>query len=170
MQENTGAVTFQGTPLTLVGDLIAVGEEAPDFTLLDNGLEPVSLGDYTGKVIVLATVPSLDTPVCDKESRRFGKEAEAFGNDVELVIASMDLPFAQARWLAEAGLNVTTLSAHRDTLFAEDYGILVKELRLLARAVFIIDRAGVVRYVQLVSEIAEEPDYAAVLAAIAEIT
>ena len=129
-----------------------------------------TLGAYAGKVVVLVTVPSLDTPVCDMESRRFGAEAENFGDGVELVVASMDLPFAQARWCADANLTITTLSGHSDTKFEEDYGILVKELRLLARAVFIIDADGVVRYVQLVKEIAEEPDYDAVLAALAEVS
>ena len=169
MKEQKGAVTFQGAPLTLVGELAGVGSKAKDFTLLDNGLSPVSLGDYAGKVVVLVTVPSLDTPVCDKESRRFIHEAESFGDDVELVIASMDLPFAQARWSADAGVSVNTLSAHSDTVFAEDYGVLVKELRLLARAVIIIDRTGTVGYVQLVKEITEEPDYDAVLAGLAGI-
>jgi thiol peroxidase len=150
-----------------VGDEVSVGTEAPDFQALNNDLQPVSLSQFKGKVVVLSSVPSLDTPVCDMETRRFNQEAENLGDDVVILTLSMDLPFAQKRWCGAAGVTrVITLSDHRDASFGQAYGVLIKELRLLARAVFVVDREGVVRHVQLVKEIAEEPDYAAVLEAV----
>lgn len=167
MAERPGAVTMRGAPLTLVGDEVSVGTEAPDFQALNNDLQPVSLSQFKGKVVVLSSVPSLDTPVCDMETRRFNQEAENLGDDVVILTLSMDLPFAQKRWCGAAGVTrVITLSDHRDASFGQAYGVLIKELRLLARAVFVVDREGVVRHVQLVKEIAEEPDYAAVLEAV----
>ncbi|MBZ4659990.1 MAG: thiol peroxidase [Desulfacinum sp.] len=167
MAERPGAVTMRGAPLTLVGDEVSVGTKAPDFQALNNDLQPVSLSQFQGKVVVLSSVPSLDTPVCDMETRRFNQEAENLGDDVVILTLSMDLPFAQKRWCGAAGVTrVITLSDHRDASFGQAYGVLIKELRLLARAVFVVDREGVVRHVQLVKEIAEEPDYAAVLEAV----
>lgn len=166
MKERKGLITFQGMPLTLVGDGLKAGDKAPDFSLLNNDLGPVRLSDYKGKVCLLVTVPSLDTPVCDVETRRFNKEASALGPDVAVLGISMDLPFAQKRWCGAAGIErVKTLSDHRDASFGEAYGVLVKELRLLARAIFVVDRQGTVRYEQLVGEIANEPDYEAALRA-----
>jgi thiol peroxidase len=167
MTERKGAVTMKGHPLTLIGNEVRVGQPAPDFTALDAGLAPVALSSLPGKVVVIASVPSLDTSVCDIETRRFNEEAGRLGPDVQVLAVSMDLPFAQKRWCGAAGVkNVLTLSDHRDAAFGRAYGVLIKELRLLARAVFVVDRGGVIRYIQLVKEIATEPDYAAVLEAV----
>ncbi len=170
MKERTGAVTMRGNPLTLVGDEVTVGQAAPDFTVLDNDLAPVSFSSFRGKTCIVASVPSLDTPVCDVETRKFNEEAAKLGSDVAVLTISMDLPFAQKRWCAAEGIDaVQTLSDHRDASFGEAYGVLIKELRLLARAVFVVDSEGVLRYKQLVKEIADEPDYEAVLAAVREL-
>ena len=167
MKEHTGVITFQGNPLTLVGNEVKVGGKAPDFMLLDSDLTPVSLADFEGKTLIIAVIPSLDTPVCDMETVRFNKEAAAFGDNVRLLTVSMDLPFAQARWrAAKSADNVTILSDHKDASFGEAYGVLIKELRLLARVVFIVDGAGIIRYIQMVKDVASEPDYADVLAAL----
>ncbi len=166
MEERNGAVTMKGKPLTLVGPELKPGRKAPDFEVLKTDLSPVSLASFAGKVLVLASVPSLDTPVCDLETRRFNQEANDLGKDVAVLTFSMDLPFAQQRWCGAAGVErVITLSDHRDASFGKAYGVLIKELRLLARAVFVVDRAGVVRYAQLVREVADEPDYEAALQA-----
>jgi thiol peroxidase len=170
VKERTGLVTFKGIPLTLVGDGPDKGDKAPDFSLLDNDLNPVSLADFKGKVCLLSTVPSLDTPVCDKETRKFNEEASQLGPDVVVLAISMDLPFAQKRWCGAAGIQqVRTLSDHRDGSFGSSYGVLIKELRLLARAVFVVDREGVIRYEQLVGEVAEEPNYDAALSAVRQL-
>jgi thiol peroxidase len=170
MEERTGLVTSKGNPLTLVGTAIDVGDKAPDFTVLDNDLSPVSLASFVGKKIVIASVPSLDTAVCSTEARKFNERATQLGDDVVVLVVSMDLPFAQKRWCAAEGIDrVQTLSDHRDASFGEAYGVLIKELRLLARAVFVIDEEGVVRYIQLVSEVSQEPDYDAVLKAVGEL-
>ena len=167
MVERSGEVTMQGNPLTLVGPALKVGDQAPDFVVLNNDLAPVRLSEYRGKVCVLSSVPSLDTPVCDMETRRFNQEAGNLGKEVVILTISMDLPFAQKRWCGAAGVDkVITLSDHRDASFGSAYGVLIKELRLLARAVFIVDRKGVIQYIQLVKEIASEPDYEAVLNAL----
>ncbi|WP_449243838.1 thiol peroxidase [Desulfobacca acetoxidans] len=167
MTERQGIITIHGNPLTLLGDEIKVGSLAPDCELLDNDLHPVKLSFYRDKVLVLASVPSLDTPVCDFESRRFNDEAAGLGEAVQVVVVSMDLPFAQKRWCGAAGAaRLQTLSDHRQADFGAAYGVLIKELRLLARAVFIVDREGIVQYVQLVPEVAAEPDYEAVLRAL----
>jgi len=167
MKERNGAVTMHGNSLTLLGKDLKVGESAPDLQLLDNDLNPVKLSSYRGKVCVISAVPSLDTPVCDMETRRFNHEAADLGSDVAIVTVSMDLPFAQKRWCGAAGVDkVVTLSDHRAAAFGEAYGVLIKELRLLARAIFVIDKEGIIRYIQLVKEISEEPDYDAVLEAV----
>ncbi|ATD81413.1 MULTISPECIES: thiol peroxidase [Desulfovibrio] len=161
------SVTFMGNPLTLVGELPVVGQKAPDFTVLANDLSPRTVKDFAGKVAVLVTVPSLDTPVCDMEVRRFNKEAAALSDKVRIAAVSCDLPFAQARWCGAAGVAaVSSLSDHRDVSFGTNYGVLIKELRLLARAVFVVGADGVLRYVQLVPEVTHEPDYDAVLEAV----
>lgn len=167
MKERKGLVTIKGKPLTLIGNEIKVGDKAPDFTCLDNDLNPVNLSSFKDKVCVLATVPSLDTPVCDIETRRFNSEADKLGKDVVILTISVDLPFAQKRWCGSAGVEkVITLSDHKDTGFGLAYGVLIKELRLLARAIFIVDRTGIIQYIQLVPEIASEPDYQAALTAV----
>jgi thiol peroxidase len=170
MKERTGSITFQGNPLTLLGSELKVGDKAPDFELLDNDLGPVNLSSFGGKVCVISSVPSLDTPICDMETRRFNEEAGKLGDHVSILTVSMDLPFAQKRWCGAAGVEkVTTLSDHRDAKFGENYGVLIKELRLLARAIFVVDQEGVIQYIQLVKEVTEEPDYDAVIAAVGKL-
>jgi thiol peroxidase len=167
MTEHPGAITMKGNPLTLIGRLPEVGQAAPDFEVLDNNLTPVRLSSFKGKICIIASVPSLDTPVCDIETRRFNMEAAKLSADVIILTISMDLPFAQKRWCGAAGIDkVTTLSDHRNAEFGAAFGTIIKELRLLARAVFVIDKNGIVRLVQLVKEVAQEPDYEAVLAAV----
>jgi thiol peroxidase len=167
MQERKGIVTFKGNPMTLMGPEVRPGDKAPDFRVVDNSLSPVTLADYRGKVKLISAVPSLDTPVCDAETRRFNKEAAAMPGDVVVLTVSMDLPFAQKRWCGAAGIDrVTTLSDYQDRSFASAYGVLIKELKLLSRAVFVVDAGDVVRYVQQVREVTSEPDYAPVLAAV----
>ena len=167
MQERQGEITFQGNPLTLLGNDLKVGDTVPDVTLLGNDLNPVQLSDYKGKVCVISVVPSLDTPVCDMQTRRFNEEAGNLGGNVAILTTSMDLPFAQARWCGAAGIDkVATLSDHRDAAFGEAFGLLIKELRLLARAVLVVDQEGIIQYIQLVKEVTEEPDYGAALEAV----
>jgi thiol peroxidase len=167
MQERSGVITFQGNPLTLLGAELKVGDSAPDAILLSNDLSPTQLSSYKGKVCVISVVPSLDTPVCDMQTRRFNEEAGNLGDNVAILTMSMDLPFAQARWCGAAGVDkVATLSDHRDAAFGEAFGVLIKELRLLARAVFVVDKDGAIQYIQLVKEVTEEPDYNAVLEAV----
>ena len=164
MQERTGIITMKGNPLTLVGNEVKVGDVAPDFVALDNNLSPVRLSSFKGKVLVLSSVPSLDTPVCDLETRRFNEEAGRLGTDVIFLTISMDLPFAQRRWCGASGVTkVQTLSDHRDASFGISYGVLIKELRLLARAVFVVDQNGVIQHAELVKEVSKEPDYDAAL-------
>jgi thiol peroxidase len=160
MHERHGFVTFKGAPLTLVGDAPEVGSKAPAFSALRNDLSPFSLADVSGKVLVVNSVPSLDTPVCAAQTRRFNEEAAHLGEQARVLVISMDLPFAQKRFCSTEGIaNLDTLSDHRDASFGTAYGLLVKETRLLARAVLVIDRAGLVQYAQLVPEVGQEPDY-----------
>ncbi len=167
MKERTGIITMRGNPLTLVGEEVKVGDPAPDFVVLDNNLSPIKFSSYRGKTCIISSVPSLDTPVCDTETRRFNEEAGRLGSDVVILTISMDLPFAQKRWCAAAGVDkVQTLSDHRDASFGSAYGVLIKELRLLARAVFLVDRGGIIRYIQWVKEVSKEPDYEEILSAL----
>ena len=169
MTEKKNTITFKGNPLTLSGSLPKVGQTALDFEVLSNDLSPVKLSDFKGKTLVICSVPSLDTSVCDTEVRRFNEEATSLGEDVAVLAISMDLPFAQKRWCGAAGIkNVQTLSDHRDASFGRAYGVLINELRLLARAVFVVDKKGVIRYIQLVDEMTNEPDYDAALRAAKE--
>ena len=171
MTEHSGAITMKGNPLTLIGRLPEVGQSAPDFEVLDNNLTPVKLSSFKGKICIIASVPSLDTPICDIETRRFNTEAANLSADVVILTISMDLPFAQKRWCGAAGIDkVITLSDHRNAEFGAAFGTIIKELRLLARAVFVVDKNGIVKLVQLVKEVAQEPDYAAVLAAVKQLT
>ena len=171
MKERSGIATIEGKPLTLVGEEVKVGDKAPDFTVLDNDLSPVNFSTYRGKICIISSVPSLDTPVCDAETRRFNQEAGRLGSDVVILTISMDLPFAQKRWCGAAGVDkVQTLSDHREASFGTAYGVLIKELRLLARAIFVVDREGIIQYVQLVKELTKEPDYEAVLNAASKLT
>lgn len=168
MQERKKAATFQGNPLTLIGPALKPGDKAPAFTCLDAELKPVKLTDFKGMVRVLLAVPSLDTPVCSIETSRFNAEAKKLPKDkVAVLTVSMDLPFAQARFCsAEKIANLKTVSDHRDATFGENYGTLIKQLRLLSRAVFVVDARGKLAYVQYVKEITKEPDYDAALAAV----
>jgi thiol peroxidase len=169
MVERSGAVTMKGKPLTFVGQEIKVGDKAPDFQVVANDLSTVSFSSYRDKVCIIASVPSLDTPVCEIETSRFNNEAANLSSDIVILTISMDLPFAQKRWCGAKGVDkVVTLSDHRDAAFGTAYGVLIKELRLLARAVFVVDREGTVRYRELVKEISNEPDYEAVLEAAAK--
>jgi len=160
MEEKNGLVTLHGNPVTLLGPTLSVGDAAPNATALANDLRPVELAAYHGKIVILSFVPSLDTPVCDMETRRFNELAAHFSDNIAILTVSVDLPFAQARWCGHAEVEqVVTLSDHRDLDFGQKFGVLIKDLRLLARAVFIIDRQGVIQYIQLVPEIGSEPDY-----------
>jgi thiol peroxidase len=167
MDERSGIITSRGNPLTLLGKEIKVGDQAPDFQVLDNDLKPVSLSTYSGKTILISSVTSLDTSVCDMETRRFNEEAGKLGDDVIILTISMDLPFAQKRWCGASGVDrVITLSDHREAEFGKNYGVLIKELRLLARAVFLLDKESVIRYVEIVPEVSSEPNYEAAIEAI----
>ncbi|MCT4536252.1 thiol peroxidase [Halodesulfovibrio sp.] len=166
MIERSGLVTFHGNGLTLEGTSVEPGDAAPDFSVLTNDLQTKTLADYKGKVVLLVTVPSIDTPVCDVEARRFNQEAADLHEDIEVLTVSTDLPFAQARWCGAAGINsVEVLSDHKDLSLGHAYGVAIKELRLLARAVFVIDRNHKVTYTEIVPEVTNEPNYEAVIKA-----
>ena len=170
MSERTGLITFLGGPLTLAGNPVAVGDTAPDFAVLTNELAPAKLADFTEKGLILIAVPSLDTAVCDLEARKFNKEMASLTGKAKALVISMDLPFAQKRWADAAGVtNITTLSDHRDASFGRAYGLLIKELRLLARAVLVLGPDRKVVYLELVPEVTHEPDYAAALAALGKV-
>jgi thiol peroxidase len=171
MAERTGAVTMKGNPLTLTGSEVKVGQKAPDAELTANDLSAVKLSSICqGKVCLITSVPSLDTSVCDAETRRFNEAAAGLGQDVAILAISMDLPFAQTRWCGAAGVeHVQTLSDHRTADFGRSFGVLLEDLRLLARAVFVVDKDGTVRYVELVKEVTNEPDYDAALRAAKEL-
>ncbi|WP_394185752.1 thiol peroxidase [Metabacillus halosaccharovorans] len=159
------SITFKNNPVTLIGNEVNVGDQAPDFTVLSNDLSPVTLANSKGKVRIISVVPSIDTGVCDAQTRRFNEDASNLSN-VEVLTISMDLPFAQKRWCASNGLeNVQTLSDHRDASFGEAYGVLIKELRLLARSVFVVDSNDKVKYVEYVSEATNHPNYEAAIEA-----
>ncbi len=166
MEEKTGIITFKGTPFTLLGPTLKVGNRAPDFRVVDNSLTPVTLADSKGKTRIISAVPSLDTPVCDTETRRFNLEAAQLPADVVVLTISLDLPFAQKRWCGAAGIDkVITLSDYQDKSFGLAYGVLIKELQLLTRAIFVVDSNDIISYIQIVPEVTEEPDYAAALEA-----
>jgi thiol peroxidase len=170
MAERPGVITKKGNPLTLVGQEVNVGDLAPDFEVIANDLSPFKFSTLKGTVCVISAVPSLDTPTCDIETRRFNAEAAKLGPDVAILTISMDLPFAQKRWCGAAGVDrVKTYSDHREAAFGMAYGVLIKELRLLARAVFVVDKAGTLRYMQLVKELANEPNYDEVLKAVGQL-
>lgn len=163
-------VTMHGQALELTGNPIAVGSKAPDFVAVDNNLNEVHFNDLPGKAFVISAVPSLDTPVCDRETRRFNVEAGKLGKDVQVLTISMDLPFAQARWCAAAGVeNVKTLSDYRYAAFGSAYGVLIQGLRLESRCVFVVGPDRRVTYIQQVGEITNEPNYDEVLAEVAKV-
>ncbi|MDX2181330.1 MAG: thiol peroxidase [Bryobacteraceae bacterium] len=161
--ERHGATTFKGNPLTLVGPELKTGDKAPDFDAVDKTLSPASLGE--GTVRIFSVVPSLDTPVCDMQTKRFNDEVAKLPG-VEIITVSMDLPFAQARWANAFGVdNVKMVSDHRSGSFGEAYGTLIKEWRMESRAIFVVDQDNTLRHVEYVKEVADHPDYEAALAA-----
>ncbi|MDN5709585.1 MAG: thiol peroxidase [Planococcus sp. (in: firmicutes)] len=164
-------ITFKQNPVTLPGNEVKVGDQAPDFTVLSNSLEPKTLQDFKGKVLLLSVVPSLDTGVCSDQTKRFSEEAASLGEDVEVLTVSCDLPFAQKRWTEINGVDsITTLSDHRDLSFGEAYGLTMQELRLLARSIFVVDKDGKVAYVEYVAEGTDHPDYDKALEAVKALT
>jgi thiol peroxidase len=170
MNKTTTAPTMKGNPVTLLGKEIEVGQTAPDVTLVANDLSTFQLSSLKGKKIILSVVPSLDTGICDLQTKRFNKEAGNLGNDVVILTISTDLPFAQKRWCGATGSDkIKTLSDHRDASFGENYGVLIKGLRLLTRAIFIVDSNFKIVYKQIVPEITTEPNYDDVLAALKKI-
>ncbi|MCX6827571.1 MAG: thiol peroxidase [candidate division Zixibacteria bacterium] len=170
MKERNGIVTMKGNPLTLLGNELKLGDTAPEFELLDTDMAPFKLSSAKGNICIISSVPSLDTPVCDMETRRFNKEATRLGPNVTILTISMDLPFAQKRWCGAAGVdNVKTLSDHRDASFGTAYGVLIKDLRLLARAVFVVDQKGIIRYIQFVKDVTNEPNYETIMNAVAKL-
>lgn len=169
--ERTGVATVKGNPLTLIGSQLKVGDHAPDFKVNKDLTTQVTLADYAGKVKLISVVPSLDTGVCDAQTRRFNEEAAALGDNVVILTLSVDLPFAQARWCGAAGVDkVITLSDYKDVSFGEAYGVLIKELRLLMRSIFVIDSNNKVQYVEYLKEMTEHPDYEAAIAAVKQLT
>ena len=168
VKTRVGAITLKGTPTDLAGAELKVGDAPPNFILQNNALEDVSQNSFAGKTLIIATIPSLDTPVCHAETKKFNEHAMDLAN-VEVLVVSTDLPFGQKRWCGSEGVeNVTTLSAHRSTKFGEDYGVLISGGpfdRCLARAIFVINPEGKLAHVEYVKEVAEHPNYAAALAA-----
>ena len=163
--ERKGVITFMGNPLTLVGKELKVGKKAPAFSALEKDLSEVKLSDFKGKVKIISVTPSLDTPVCDLQAKTFEKKAKKLSDNIVVINISMDLPFAIARFSESAKIGkIRTLSDHRDASFGNAYGILIKELRLLARSVFVVDQSDVVRYMEIVPEVTNQPDYEKALA------
>jgi thiol peroxidase len=170
MEKTKGLITMKGKPLTLTGNEVKVGDPAPDAELLANDLSAVKLSAFRGKVCIISSVPSLDTSVCSLETRRFNEQAGRLGDNVVILTVSMDLPFAQKRWCQAEGVeSLQTLSDHRNASFGKIYGVLLKEMRLLARAVFVVGKDGIVRYKQIVKELTDEPDYKAAMEAVREL-
>lgn len=164
MQEQIDAITMKGNPLTLVGPKIEIGQQAPDAQLVNKALEPVKLSSFFGKICVITCFPSLDTSVCDMMTRRFNEEAVSLDDNAVVLAISMDLPFAQDRWCIAADVkNVFMLSDHRNASFGQAYGVLIKDLRLLGRGVFVVDKTGIVRSAEIVKELTGEPNYDSVL-------
>jgi len=160
MTEVANAVTMKGNPVTLLGNDVKIGDDAPDCTLVANDLSDFTLSSLKGKKVLLSVVPSLDTGTCDLQTKHFNQDATELGDDVAIVTISMDLPFAQKRWCGATGSEaIITVSDHRDAAFGEAYGVLIKGLRLLTRAIFVVDAAGTLQYKQFVSEITTEPNY-----------
>lgn len=163
--ERPGATTLKGNPLTLIGPQLGPGDKAPEFEVVDKALQPVSLAGTSGSVRIFSVVPSLDTPVCDAQTKRFN-EAAANLPDVKMYTVSMDLPFAQSRWCGAMGVDkVVMLSDHRSGSFGEQYGTLIKELRIESRAIFVVDKDDRLLHVEYVKEVADHPDYDAALSA-----
>ena len=168
--ERKGVVTLQGNPLTLLGEEIKVGQKAPGFVVLDSDLQEVGLDAFAGKVKLIASVPSLDTPVCDIEIKRFNEEASKISEDIVILFISVDLPFAQKRFCQSFDITkVKTFSDHKTADFGNQYGVLIKELRLLSRALFVVDKGDMISYVEYVKEVADQPDYDSALQALKKV-
>ncbi|OYT71283.1 MAG: lipid hydroperoxide peroxidase [Armatimonadetes bacterium JP3_11] len=168
--ERSNAVTFRGNPLTLIGKELKPGDPAPDATVIKQDLTPVNIHDYKGKVLLLSVVPSLDTSVCSAQTKKFNEEASQLPDTVKVITVSMDLPFAQKRFCSAENIDkIEVLSDHREGAFGQAYGVLVKELRILSRAVFVVDPQGVIRYAEYVPEITNHPNYDAALQAVREL-
>ena len=169
MANRTGLVTLKGNPISLTGDPVEVGQKAPDFTVVANDLSNKTLADFAGKAVIISSVPSLDTPVCDTETKRFNDEAGKLGDNVVVLTISRDLPFAQKRWCGANGAsNVQCASDFRDGSFGQSYGLVIADgplAGILARAVIVVDKAGNITYQEIVPEIAQEPNYDAALEA-----
>jgi thiol peroxidase len=169
--EQTGVVTMGGNPMTLSGSSLAVGDKAPDFTVLDQELKPKTLKDFSGKFKVISVTPSLDTKVCDMQIHWFNEDAANQPEDVAVMNISMDLPFALARFCSTKGIDkAIALSDHRDASFGQNWGVLMKEMRLLARAVFIVDKDDVIQYIEIVPEVTDHPDYESAIKALEKLT
>src|SRR5207302_2458113 len=163
--ERPGATTMKGNPLTLIGPELQVGDHAPDFTVVDGTLSPVNLEKTGSNVRIISVVPSLDTPVCDAQTKRFNEEAAQLPG-VDILTVSMDLPFAQKRWCGAFGVDkVKMLSDHKDGSFGSNYGTLIKELRIESRAIFVVDRHNTIKHAEYVKEVADHPNYETALAA-----
>lgn len=166
-QERTGVATLKGNPITLIGPELKVGDKAPDFKVNKNLMEQVSLADYAGKIKLISVVPSLDTGVCDAQTRRFNEEAAKLGDNVVVLTISVDLPFAQSRWCGAAGIDkVITLSDYKDRNFGQAYGVLIKEIQLDMRSIFVLDANDTIQYVEYLSEMTEHPNYENAVAAV----
>lgn len=164
--ERANATKLKGNPFTLIGPELKIGDKAPDFECVDNGLQTVTLADTGAKVRIFSVVPSLDTPVCDMQTKRFNDESAKL-KGVDIYTVSMDLPFAQRRWCGAFGVdNVKMLSDHKNGSFGEAFGTLIKELRIESRAIFVVDAENTIRYVEYVPEVTEHPNYEAVLEAV----
>ncbi|OAS23998.1 thiol peroxidase [Paenibacillus oryzisoli] len=167
LQERTGVATLGGNPITLLGPEIKVGDQAPDFKVNKDLMTEVSLADYAGKVKLISVVPSVDTGTCDAQTRRFNVEADKLGDDVVILTISVDLPFAQSRFCGAAGIDkVVTLSDYKNRSFGQAYGVLIKEIQLDQRAIFIVDANDTVRYVEYLTEMSNHPNYEAALEAL----
>lgn len=170
MMKRSKTFTMKDNPMTLVGQELAVGERVPGFAVLDQTLKVVTLDDFKGKIKVISVTPSLDTPVCDLQAHWFNEEAASLPDRVVVMNISMDLPFAIKRFCVAGGIDaVKVFSDHRDASFGTGWGVLIKELRLLARAVFIVDEKDILRYSEIVQEATNPPDYDAALVALRQI-
>ncbi len=165
MQERKGVITFKGGPMTLIGPEIKVGDKAPNFKVLTNGLQEATLDQYKGKTLILSVVPSLDTGVCSMQTHRFNDEITKLPASVEVLTISADLPFAQKRFCGAENIKISTLSDHRDMSFGEAYGTHIKELRLETRALFVAGKDGKIKHAEYVKEVTNHPDYEKALAA-----
>lgn len=167
MSQERSGYTLKGNPLTLIGPELKVGDQAPDFSLNKDLVTKVSLADYAGKIKLISVVPSLDTGVCDAQTRRFNEAAAELGEQVAILTVSVDLPFAQARWCGAAGIDkVVTLSDYQTNDFGKSYGVFIKEFALDMRAIFVIDTNNTVQYVEYLTEMTEHPNYDSAIAAV----